>query len=428
MHLMANRAIFIGFFGFLSSFGLLPGAAAEMLHYQYHEQVFEIMPLAEWKTVATVPTFRGRELSFDGDAPEGIEFAKKTIWDAGKIAKTLERKIAEHFNRERGSVIIGRNDDGTIVFDGVALPGREVDIELAALMTVKALEEGIQTIQLPVRETNPIVSVEDAGLLSLGVRELVTVGESDYSHSPPNRRHNIAVGLNKFNGRLLHRGEEFSFNTILGPVSSKSGFLEELTILGEKTLPAYGGGLCQVSTTAYRGVWRAGFPITSRRNHSYAVRYYSPPGTDATIYPPWTDMQFVNDTRGSLLIQTHHEDDKAYFLYYGTKPKNRSVELVGPFNFDHKPPPEDRTEHTTEIALGETRVVSRAVPGMKTLWYRLIEDAKGSTSTEAFLSEYEARPYFQEIGIAALPDPIFSARNDRQVIMTSGETSLSVPR
>ena len=117
--------------------------------------------------------------------------------------------------------------------------------------------------------------------------------------------------------------------------------------MGEHTLPEYGGGLCQVSTTAYRGVWEYGFPITGRRNHSFAVSYYAPHGTDATIYPPHTDMKFLNDSPGALLLQTYHENDRAYFIYYGTK-DDRTAEVIGPYTWDFRPPPPDRTDYTTE--------------------------------------------------------------------------------
>ena len=139
----------------------------------------------------------------------------------------------------------------------------------------------------------------------------------------------------------------------------------------------------------------------SRRNHSYAVRYYAPAGTDATIFPPWTGMRFTNDTRGALLIQTAMEGDNAYFIYYGTKPTKRHVELVGPFTWDIKEPPEDKHGYTTLIPEGETRTVGSAVPGMKTKWYRLISLANGKTEAEEFLSEYAARPNYAETGVAA---------------------------
>lgn len=403
---------------------------AQELHYQHGEQIYSVMPLWEWKIVEHVPTFRGRELILgEGELPDGIVMEKKISWDVQKIEQTLRTKIADVIDRPAGSVVIDKDESGKIFFEGIGLPGREMQTSLAAQMTVKALEEGINTIRLPIIETNPEIVVKDTDLQNLGIREVVSTGESDYSRSPANRRYNIALGLKKFNGHLVKKEEEFSFNKTLGPVNATSGFLEELTIMGEKTLPAYGGGLCQVSTTAYRGAWKAGLPITSRRNHSYAVSYYAPAGTDATIFPPWTDMKFANDTDGAILIQTHHEGNNAYFIYYGTLPKEHDVELVGPFNWDYKNPPPDKTEYTIDIPPGETRIVSRAVTGVKSMWYRLITDDDGEVIQEPFLSEYEARPYFEEIGIDIGIAPIFSTKKpDEETIVISDETTITIPR
>ena len=408
-----------------------PTASASDLTYQYHEQTYPLQPQITWQEVIEVPTFHGRELTFGevDEMPQGVIMERKTVWNPEKIAASLEELIADKINREPGKVRISRDVEGKITFDGIGLTGKKLDAELAAQMTLKALEEGISIIQLPVAETDPEVIVDDEELKKSGIKELITIGESDYSGSPPNRIHNIGVGLSAFDGYILKPDEEFSFNTLLGPVNDQNNYREELTIMGEKTLPAFGGGLCQVSTTAFRGAWLAGLPITRRRNHSYAVRYYAPEGTDATIFPPWTDFKFVNDTEHNILIQTHTEENKAYFFYYGTKPEDRSVELVGPFIWDIKEPPEDRIEYTADLAPGETRVLGRRVPGMRAMWYRYISDGDEEREPEDFFSWYESRPYFEERGIDVMPSDIFRVpEKDEEVIKISEETKITIPR
>ena len=72
-------------------------------------------------------------------------------------------------------------------------------------------------------------------------------------------------------------------------------YRKELVIKPEGTIPEYGGGLCQVSTTLYRAAIYGGLPIVDRAPHSYAVSYYSQVGghgLDATIYPPSRDLKF----------------------------------------------------------------------------------------------------------------------------------------
>jgi vancomycin resistance protein YoaR len=232
----------------------------------------------------------------------------------------------------------------------------------------------------------------------MGITEVVTVGESNYAGSPANRRHNIATGLARFNGHIIPQGTVFSFGETLGRVDGSTGYRKELVIKGEKTEPDYGGGLCQVSSTAYRGAWEYGFPIKQRINHSYAVSYYGPQGTDATVYPPNPDMKFENDGPSALLIQTHHdEDDHAYFIYYGTKDKRRSS-VYGPFIWNRTAAPPDRTIMTTELPPGERRKVGDRHPGMNAAWVRYTTLDDGTELEDTTVSIYQARPLFYEVG------------------------------
>jgi vancomycin resistance protein YoaR len=381
------------------------------LLFRYKHHLFSLEPrhFPEWYTLQEIWTYRGKEISppaflrVDGDTvpplPVGFERFDRFTWDTVAIARTIHDRIATELDRPAGSVIIGRDDDGNITFDGVGMPGRRLDIEKAVLLTIDALDQDIFDIVLPVEELPPDMTVTDSDLRKQGISEVVGFGESDFSGSPLSRRHNISVGLSKFNGSLISQGEQFSFNGTLGPVNAASGYKKELVILGDKTLPDFGGGLCQVSTTAYRGVWEYGFPIDQRRNHSFTVLYYSPHGTDATIYPPHTDVKFTNDSPGSLLIQTHAEDSKAYFIYYGTS-DGRETEIIGPYTWGHRDPPPDKTEFTTDIPPGTTKKVGGRVPGIRAAWFRAIRlPGEDEESIESVYSIYEARPLFYQVGI-----------------------------
>ena len=189
------------------------------------------------------------------------------------------------------------------------------------------------TVELAVSKIQPEVTTESID--NLGISVLLGKGESNFYGSPKNRRHNIAIGASKFNGVLVGPGEEFSFNKILGKVGPRAGYLPELVIKKNKTVPEYGGGLCQVSTTAFRAALNAGLKITERVPHAYPVRYYNPQGTDATIYPPHPDLRFINDTPAFLLIQTKIKGNILTFEFYGTN-DGREVKVKGPYIYDKK--------------------------------------------------------------------------------------------
>jgi vancomycin resistance protein YoaR len=240
------------------------------------------------------------------------------------------------------------------------------------------LQSNQESIGLPVLESSPTRTLSETN--NLGINELVAVGESNFKGSPRNRIHNLTIGANKFNGLLIDKGEEFSFNKYLGDVDGEHGFLPELVIKATGTVPEFGGGLCQVSSTAFRAAMNAGFPITARRNHSYAVQYYAPQGTDATIYPGVQDLKFINDTSTPILVRTRIDGTKLYFEYYGTK-DTREVAFEGPIQYDKK-----------------------ANGAMKATWTRHVTK-NGETSTQTFNSIYQPPALFHKEEQTSTPNP-----------------------
>jgi len=378
------------------------------LLFRYDHHLFSLNPNAHssWRKTEEVWAYNGKEITspqslrVDGDSipdlPEGITRSLQNVWNSAAIAATITEQISSIIDRPRGEVTIRKEGD-EITFEGVGFLGKEVDTYRTAQLIIDALEKGVTDIHLSVTERQPIIHVLDSDLQDSGIQEVIAIGESDFSRSANARRHNISAGLSKFNGHYIAQGETFSFNEVLGPVNAQTGYVKELVILGDKTLPDYGGGLCQVSTTAYRGIWEYGYPIADRRNHSFAVSYYAPQGTDATIYPPYTDMKFVNDGPSAIVIQTHMEGDRAFFIYYGMR-DTREVEIIGPYVWDRRAPPPDRIEYTTDIPPGQTRIAGKAVAGMQSAWFRVTRDTDGTEDIEPFYSYYEARPNFTQIG------------------------------
>ena len=330
---------------------------------------------------------------------QGVDFIK--------VKNYLQNKVAGEVSRDPEAVTIKKDETGNVVFEGHGLYGRKLDLDQAARMMQYALKHNISYLHIPLIKTMPEVNIEDQSLKDLGITELVSSGETNFANSPNNRIHNIKLGLNKFNGHIIKPAEEFVFGNVLGPVEGYTGFLPELVIKGDRTLPEFGGGLCQVSTTAYRSVLAAGFPVTMRRNHSYAVSYYTPYGLDATVYPPSVDFKFINDGPSHLLMQTFTIGAKAYYNLYGTK-DNRDVTMIGPYYSGWISPPATRKEFSNKLTPGEVQVVGHAVPGLNSVWYRHViyknavdENGAPKSFLERIFSKYQARPNFFIVGQAA---------------------------
>ena len=230
-------------------------------------------------------------------------------------------------------------EEGKVINFALSQNGVELEVEksiskireeILSSPADKANKES-KNINLEISIIPPKIYTKDID--NLGLTALLGKGVSNFSGSPKNRIHNINVGAAKFNGILIKPNEEFSFNTLLGEVEPEQGYKAELVIKKDKTIPEYGGGLCQVSTTVFRAAVYAGLPIKERQAHAFPVKYYNPQGFDATIYPPHPDLRFVNDTPGYLLIQTKIKGQELIFELYGTS-DGCKVELEGPVQYD----------------------------------------------------------------------------------------------
>jgi vancomycin resistance protein YoaR len=337
--------------------------------------------------------------------------------DYAAVKRYLQKVASPEVDRAPEDVTISLDEKGKVKFDGFAFNGQSVDFEKAFYLIRQAIQDQVEEIRLPLAITPAKVTVLSDELKQQGIAELISMGETNFANSPRNRRVNIRVGLNSFSGKVVPKGTETGAGDILGRVDQTTGYLPELVIKGDKTVPEYGGGLCQVSTTVYRAVLMGGFPITKRTNHSYAVSYYDPQGLDATIYPPDPDMKFINDTPNSILLQTLIIGDKAYANVYGT-PVDRHVDLIGPWYYDYKSPPPARTAYSTKIPAGEKVKLGEAHMGFKADWYRRITygDPDQMEKLERIHSDYEPRPLFTVFGIdPASPPPEATPENTDKV-------------
>lgn len=224
-------------------------------------------------------------------------------------------------------------EQGSLKISSPSVAGRVLKIEESAKEIKEKILGKENKISLSVEEIKP--SVNEEKIAEFSIEALLGSGVSNFSGSPKNRIHNIKTATIKFNGILLGVGEIFSFNKVLGEVGPNQGYLPELVIKKDKTVPEYGGGICQVSTTMFRAAVNSGMEIQERKAHAYPVKYYNPQGFDATVYPPSPDLKFKNNTSSYILIQTRIEGNNLTFEIYG-KDDGRKVIVKGPYQYDIK--------------------------------------------------------------------------------------------
>ncbi|MGC9336190.1 MAG: VanW family protein, partial [Anaerolineae bacterium] len=306
--------------------------------------------------------------------------------------KSLAEEIAAEVNRPAVDAQFRFDDgSGTLVVAAESVPGRTLDITATVALIESAAAGDERTVPLPLVALPPQIASEDA--LALGIVELIGEGKTSFAGSSAARIQNIVVGAAQFDGLLIPPGATFSFNHYLGEVTAEKGYEEGIIIWGNTTRADVGGGLCQVSSTAFRAAFWAGVPITERWAHAFRVSYYEPPlGMDATIYSPQVDLKWVNDTGNHILIQTYVDkaNQTLSFRYYGTNP-GRTVEMDGPHEANPVPhgPAVYRDDPT--LPKGQTKQIEWAKDGLDVTVYRIIKEDGIEVRRDTFFSRY--RPW-----------------------------------
>lgn len=247
-----------------------------------------------------------------------------------------------------------------------------------------------QPLTLTVNTAQP--KIDSNRIDEMGIVELVSEGTSSFKGSAPERVHNILNAAGKFQHVVVPPGEEFSFNKNVGSVSADNGFVDGLIIAGDRTAVGVGGGVCQVSTTAFRAAFWGGFPIVERWAHGYVVGWYGKPGMDASIFTPNVDFRFKNDTPHFLLIKAFPDEKKGTltFRIYGTKP-DRTVEMAGPVISNVKPALPASYQLDPTLPAGKIKQVDWAKEGMDVVVTRTIRYGDGQVKEEKIVSKY--RPW-----------------------------------
>lgn len=284
--------------------------------------------------------------------------------------------------------------NGQVTISSGSSSGREFIPEDSANLLVEELEKGQnKRIVLPDREQKPSISGQTTqDIANLGIKELIGTATTDFRKSSTSRIHNIEMGVKYISGAIIKPGEEFSTIARLGSIDQSGGYLPELVIKGDKTIPEFGGELCQVSTTLFRSTMNAGLKITARQNHSYRVSYYEPPvGMDATVYSPNPDFKFVNNTDTNILLYGHIEGTKITFDIYGTK-DGRVSEVTDPVIYETTNPSDPIYTDDPSLAPGEIKQTDKAHVGAKTYFYYTVKKNGAVLVQNKFTSSYVAWP------------------------------------
>jgi vancomycin resistance protein YoaR len=87
------------------------------------------------------------------------------------------------------------------------------------------------------------------------------------------QRHNARKAALSLDNQTIAPGATFSFNKVVKSWSWDQGYVKAPVSYDGELIPAYGGGVCQASTTLYNAVLLAGLPIVERHSHVFTPHY-----------------------------------------------------------------------------------------------------------------------------------------------------------
>ena len=254
---------------------------------------------------------------------------------------------------------------------------------------LKAIKAGKNTAQVAFKVVKPQRSVQL--LAQRGVLNYVTTGTSSYAGSPDFREKNILVGASKLDNFFIAPGHVFDFNNEIGQIDASTGFVKGFVISDGTLQKEDGGGICQVSTTIFRALYKAGLPIVERHDHSHRVKYYDPVGFEATVYAPDLNLKMKNDTGKYLFVQAGW-DKQAQSLRFDIFGANtgRTVNISKPVITNFKAPPK-KPSYTQDnrVALNTRRLLDQPMQGMTSVITRTIKVKGKTVSQDKLKSTYK---------------------------------------
>ena len=310
--------------------------------------------------------------------------------------------LARQINRASENARFTFNDD-TKQLEVIqpAKIGRTLDITETLQRISDAIARGDHRVALAVKVQPPDFG-DTAKAADLGITQLIATGQTSYLGSSKERMTNISAATARFQGILIKPGETFSFDDYLGDVSLDTGFAEALIIANGRTIQGVGGGVCQVSTTAFRAAFFAGFPIIERWPHAYRVGWYEPgfgPGLDATVFSPSVDFKFKNDSPYHLLIEAYanNQAGRLTFKFYSTN-DGRQVTVSNPVVENVVPHPPDQIEEDPTLPAGQRKQVDYAADGADVTVKRTVTRGGVVVSDDTVFTRYQAWQAIFKVG------------------------------
>ncbi|MFI0483967.1 VanW family protein [Actinomadura sp. 9N215] len=196
------------------------------------------------------------------------------------------------------------------------------------------------------------------------------------------RVRNIELAAQILDGHIVAAGTTFSFNDVVGPRTESRGYVPAPAIIGPRLVNDVGGGICQVSSTLFNAVFRAGLDIRKARAHSMYMPEY-PEGREAAVSYPDLDFAWRNDTGRPVRLQVVYTASSLTVNLYGAR--KYQVRSTASERYGLMP-------YTTGVGRGRKCVPTAGREGFEIdVWRTLLANGR-KVRREKFHTEYRPQP------------------------------------
>ena len=262
-----------------------------------------------------------------------------------------------------------------------------LDFNISMEEAKRIISEEKEEYEIPLKITKPKVKTEDLGdkIFKQTLSKYTTI----YDAGNKSRANNIALACKTINGTIILPGETFSYNKVLGNTTKEKGYQLGGAYVGGKVVKAYGGGICQVSTTLYNSVLYANLEIVERYNHSYAVSYV-PAGRDATVSYGGKDFKFKNNRKYPIKIVANAKNGVVNISLKGIK-EDKEYDIEISSSVLSTTPFETTYQDNNTLAEGKQKIIQKGHNGYKSKAYKIVK-YNGKVISKTLLSSDTYKP------------------------------------
>ena len=277
-----------------------------------------------------------------------------------------------------------------------------VDFKISISEAQKLLEEDKKEYTIPLKITKPKKTISNLG--EDAFPDLISTFSTRFDAGNYNRNANIKLATKKVNGTVIMPGENFSFNTILGPITFEAGFKEGTAYVGGKIVPSVGGGVCQVSSTIYNTALLANLEIVERSNHMFTTGYVAE-SRDATIYYGSLDFRFKNTRKYPIKIVASASGGVCKVSIYGIK-EDVEYEVIIQSKVTSYINPTTIYKEDPTLEEGKEVVEQEAIVGCRSEGYKILK-LNGKIVSQTLLSKdtYKSRDKIVRRGTKKVTTP-----------------------